>query len=309
MGKLNNDINCICDNDYFYILKNSKVVEIYDNNFNCVEEISLDFDCSSISYNVIKKNFYLSKKKNNKQLYETKDFENFLPINIPIECLEDIKNITYCNCYKALLITTEKSVYIFYLKSNYIKVIYKVKDKHTYINSCTEPLGYNYCKQTTLIGTVCCCKDIYIAYRIGKRSYISKISKGRKDETVYETSDLIKAMFVFNGFICILVIKGCNQEIFCTEIECICDSKETIDCKYQIIESIAEIEKSISKILNSESLKIKSSIDKTNDIKELICVNSSVKEIIYYVTILEFILTEKLKVVNQSDDCEHDDSV
>lgn len=304
MGKLNNDIDCICNNDYFYILKNSNTIGVFDNNLNCVENISLDIDCSCITYDSVDKVFYLNQKNDNKQLYKTKDFENFIAINIPIECLEEIRNISYCKCYRALLITTDKSVYIFYLKRNCIKVIYKVKEQYIQVNSCTEPLGHNNYKRTILIGTVCCCKDIYLAYRIGEISYISKISNGKKEEAVYTTLALIKAIFIANEFIYILVVKDCNQEIVCTEIECTCDCKEAIDCKCQITESIAEIEKSISKILSSESLKIKSAIDKADDIKELICVNSSVKEIIYYVTILEFILTEKLKVVNQDDNCE-----
>jgi hypothetical protein len=108
-------------------------------------------------------------------------------------------------------------------------------------------------------------------------------------------------MFVVNNEIWILVDDKCCQKLINTEIECNCNNNCCPkDCSCEIIESIACIEKSIAKILNSESLKIKSAIDKADDINDLICINSSVKDIIYYVTILEFILSEKLKTVKNN---------
>lgn len=70
-----------------------------------------------------------------------------------------------------------------------------------------------------------------------------------------------------------------------------------------IIDSVAEEQKSLSKIIEAESLKIKSAIEMCPDCKELICINKSVESMIDSIINLEVILQGKLKIVLNTKNC------
>jgi hypothetical protein len=294
MKEFNDVIDCILVKDLYFMFSNKNIIEIYDNDLNYIEKIKINDSFFSITYDEDKNIFYLSKDN---EIYKTEDFKSFELIKINLDnCYGNIKKIFFCRHYNSLLITTRNAVLMFEINSKKINILFKLTDKISKYNGCTSPLGCKSYNQVCLIDAICCCDDIYIVYRINNKSVIK-----RKDnkiyKVVYETSLLIKSLFIAKNEIWVVVDNDCKQKIISTSIKCLCDC-DLSDCNCQIISSIASIEKSLAKILKSESLKIKSVIENSDNVKDLIRVNTSVKETIYYITILEFILTEKLKIVS-----------
>ena len=294
MKEFNNVIDCILVKDLYFMLSNKNIIEIYDNDLKFIEKINLNDSFFSITYDEDKNIFYLS---NDNEIYKTEDFKSLKLININIDnCYGNIKKISFCRHYNSLLITTRNAVLMFEINSKKIKILFTITDKISKYNSCTSPLGSKNYNQVCLIDSICCCDDIYILYRINNKSVIKR-KDGKTYKVVYETSYVIKSLFLLKDEIWVIIDNDCKQKIISTGIKCICDC-DLSDCHCQIISSIASIEKSLAKILKSESLKIKSVIENSDNVKDLIRINASVKETIYYITVLEFILTEKLRIVS-----------
>lgn len=72
-----------------------------------------------------------------------------------------------------------------------------------------------------------------------------------------------------------------------------------------LIDSVASEQKSLSSIIEAESLKIRFDIENCPDCKDIICINKSVENIITTITNLEIVLANKLKIGrNFFDKCE-----
>ncbi len=72
-----------------------------------------------------------------------------------------------------------------------------------------------------------------------------------------------------------------------------------------LIDSVASEQKSLSSIIEAESLKIRFAIENCPDCKDIICINKSVENIITTITNLEIVLANKLKIGrNFFDKCE-----
>ncbi len=83
---------------------------------------------------------------------------------------------------------------------------------------------------------------------------------------------------------------NCN----CNSCECCNKCEDSSIC--EVIKSIALIETAISHILNSEAEKIQKAIQVSNNICELLEVNTSVRNTIKDITELECILSRKLEI-------------
>jgi len=296
MKELKNVIDCACDGKHYYMLKKEKIIDIYDENLNCIERFGPKTKYSSITYNDLDNCFYLSSLDNN-ILYKTKNFQTFKSINLRINHLEGIINISFCRHNKSILITTNKKVYMYHLIKKQLKIIFEIKEEVRKFNDCIEPLDCS--PKIILIGAVCCGDDIYIAYRIHKVTFISKLFEGTLNDVVYETLNSINSIFVINNGIWFLLNKDCYQKFIFSGIECDCDNNNNNNggSHFHIIDSIALIEKNVATLLSNEAANIEAIINKLESATDLIQVNTSVNETLYHVTILEYVLTEKLKTI------------
>ena len=231
-----------------------------------------------------------------KQIYifdETFNFKNKIKLNFS-NLYNTIIDISYCKKTRSLLIATIKQIYQFSLDGSLIKIIYEIKEKIIGEFNCTSKLTLN--KSQKLIGIICCQDEILVAYTKNNIYYIGLVKNRQIEKILYKTKYKIENIFSKDNFIWITVAKNFKKEILSTNIECTCK-----DEKANIIDSIADIEKCLAKILCAEADKIKATIKNTNNNKELICINDSVNNLIYKITVLEFILTEKLKTVVEND--------
>ena len=93
------------------------------------------------------------------------------------------------------------------------------------------------------------------------------------------------------NYIYIIGMKKDNSNNCLNLIKCLCHNN-----KYNIMDSVALIEKSLAQILESESYKIKKIVYISSNIDDIIEVNNSVNNLIKNIIILEQILCAKLEI-------------
>lgn len=111
--------------------------------------------------------------------------------------------------------------------------------------------------------------------------------------------------------------ESCNEDLDvccddCENLCCdLCSNKHRNPCKEQglsdIIESIALIEAALSHILNAEGEKLQKILEISDEPEVLLETNKSISSTISKVTHLEYVLFEKLKMVQELSECQEEE--
>ena len=278
-------------NDYY--LDKSNKLSIYNEDNELLTEMILKHKINVFKVHEVTNEIYFM-SDNNEYVYVL-DSKLNLKKKIKLEknnYFGKIINISFCK--NKLVLITKNKVLLFTLKGKFIKVIYELSKKRN--NPCQERLGSNF--DIELIDAICCNDDIFIAYKDSNCYYIAKLINNTLN-VVYKTNNKILRLFIKDDYLFIIVIIKNKKECLCTGIECNCNKFSCNSC--DITSSIAQIESCLAKILCAEAFKIKAAIRNTKDNEELLKINESVSKLIYKVSILEFILTEKLALTKNKN--------
>ena len=281
--------------DYYYVSEKSRLA-VY-NNKQMINEIKLKSDCLSLTVNENKKEIYLLFNRENYFYVYNSDlmFKRKIELKHVNFHLEKINNISYYFDQDKVLITTSKRLIMFSLAGEYIKTIYKIKEQIIEVGSCFRELKCEQNSEFKLIDSLCCNDRIYIAYKRCNLYFISKLDGEVLSKPVYTSKENFKKLFIKENYIWLIISINNKSKVICTTIE-----YECLDDNKSIVSSVASIENCLAKILCTEATKIKKLIKNTSSSTDLICMNESVNKLIYKITILEFILTEKLSLIKEN---------
>ena len=301
---MKNISNLAYNNKKYYAIFNKNKLVILNEMKQKIKEKQLAKTAISISANKSNNDLYLIFEdcKNLIEVFDDKlAFKYKFEFNGPNSFNEKIRNITYCAKLKGILVVTDKSIFLISLTGELIKVIFKVDDDIAKCDGCVEPLGECLEEKLETIDAVCCNHNILVAYKYCNLYHVTIVKNQELETIIYTSEQEIKRMFIKDNYVWLLAAHNCKNNILCTSIECSeCDCESTT-----IIDSIAAIEKCLAQILCAEAAKIKAAIKNTNDNCELLQINESVNKLIYRVTLLEFILTEKLQIATSYNECKN----
>ena len=291
-------------NHNYYCTTAQKEIQILDEHEELIKEKTLSncYDCLTIN-NLTKDIYAITQKQ--MPIIDILDnqlnFKAMIKIDSSFLRYGKIKNFTFCKNLNGFLVTTAGYVVLVSLTGQIMKIICKIKRPLVKNGCCTEKLGCCF-EKYEFIDAICCNNEVYVAYIYNGEYYIADIKAQMINKVVFQTVQVFSEIFIKDGYIWLLSLTGDKKELICTGIECYSCNAPNIS----IINSIAAIESCLAQILCAEAEKIKAAIKNTQNNKELLCINESVNKIIYKITMLEFILTEKLQMVlhqKNNDEC------
>ena len=315
----------------FLFNKNHEKVSIYN---LCLEEINCLKTCyvytTAIKGN--NGNLFLIRKNDWQNIYISNScFEEFdkITLKVPKEYLGEILAIAYDKNKEKIYVATENTVYSVTIDGDFIKeelshsAKYSISTSLLLNDSCHKASSnkYQYCG-TFITGIGIFCNQLYIAYNKKNSAYIGIInSDGNITGEEYVDSNVdTNTFFVINNVMHLFVTKkGSYNYIYVTSLKCdkcSCDKKKDCsficpkpracsfeDSKCEIIKSIANIECSLSHILNAEGEKIQKVVKQIKDPDKILAINESVGKMIKNITFLEFLLSNKLEIVLNESNC------
>ena len=310
---------------FFLLNEMTEKVDVYNLCFEYIEAIETCY-IYIIAIKGNNKNLFLIRKNDNKYIYiANKCFEEFdkIELKVPREYMGDIVSIAYNDCDKKIFIATKRTVYSVTINGDFIKEELSNETKKKISTQKEISREFDPCctsKKTVMIPNITSigffCKDFYIAYTKNEGAYISKInSSGDIIKEKYVDNNIeVNTIFDFFGTMNLFVTKKNSYNyiyITCEVCKSCCDDKKKkpkcIPCpkpkpcscdeaKCEIIRSIANIEASLSHILNAEGEKIQKIVKHTKDPDKILEINESVSNTIKNISLLEFLLINKLEL-------------
>lgn len=275
------------DGVYYYFYSENKILK-YTNNFELVDENALDNSYTCICYDNREDCFWASKDENCLFLYKLNyKFEEISNIRIHsnVNAAANIISFSYNKCDDTFIIITNLRIIKVNKKGEITKDIFEIKGKQ--INYSCNNVNENL---------------VYMS-KVNKTSFLGMNDKWnnkiifRLPNTFIYTSilDISKNK---NKIIITILAKDCKKNSFILKILIIMHNLKNFDnCldEYRItlknkLTSIDNIEKTIAKILDTESDKIIKAINLSNNTNELIELDKQVNKTIVNISSLENLL-------------------
>ncbi|MCR6515502.1 MAG: hypothetical protein ACRDCB_07245 [Clostridium sp.] len=317
------------DSNIFYLLEELKIencskVYKYDDNFNYISETLLCYRYNNLYFNNSECIFYGTIKGDNLNIYKLDIYYELIgtiKLNPNTKYFGEILGISFNCCYDTIVVTYRNFILDYNKSGEVVNIISTRTSKFIY---CLEiaPLRCIIEKrqsdQIFIISSDCGCINININERENPRSQTYSLSFKNKKIKFFTLFNDGNKSYVRRFAICLSDLPLCpymcnlgdnsvckDRYPACTCVVCKNDNtpcNNKCNLKNDDIEkSIANIENSISKILNSESLKIQKVLDEVCSVDDILMVNDSVLRTIKAIKELEEVLVKKLKV-NRCDD-------
>lgn len=315
---MNQYVNCVLVNNEYYFLIPS-INKVYRCNLGLSDFLSLEIEgkYKSVTYNKNEEVFYVIKENDYNSIFITDlHFKEIglVKLSVNEKYKDNINDIYYDDLKKRIYITTDNYIYSITEDGYFIKEEYEISnvgtittttmvrelDGRTYPITKTVPIPNTY--------FTCCYalhNSLYIGYVKENASYLVRISfSGELLENNYIDSD-IKINSIINVTDCInLLILSNNLYNYIYVMNIKNNIQEYSECDWEqchnkLLESVASVASSISRILNAESEKMKKVINESNDLEQVMEASNSVNKTIDNIASLEQIMLEKLECASK----------